>query len=223
MQHSPSISIQQNQPKLLDRVRDALRMKHYSLRTEASYINWIKQFIFFHDKKHPIDLGEAEINHFLTHLAVQKKVSASTQNQALCAIVFLYKNVLRKELGDFGPLIWAKKSKRLPVVLSNEEVSAVFNQLHGIHWIMGMLLYGSGLRLNECLQLRVKDIDFHYNQIFVRDAKGDKDRVTMLPEKVKEKLKDHLKRVKKLHEKDLETGYDIRTVQLKSLLNRVHG
>jgi len=147
MQHSPSLSIQQKKPKLLDQVRPVLRTKHYSLRTEESYVNWIKQFIFYHDKKHPLHLVEVEINHFLTHLAVQKKVSASTQNQALCAIVFLYKHVLRKEPGDFGPLIWAKKSKRLPVVFSNEEVSAIFNQLHRTHWIMAMLLYGSGIEI----------------------------------------------------------------------------
>jgi len=134
-------------------------------------------------------------------------VSASTQNQALCAIVFLYKHVLKRELGDFGNFAWAKKPKRLPVVLTKEEVKAVLRQLSGTNWIMAKLLYGSGLRLNECLQLRVQDIDFHYKQITVRNAKGEKDRVTMLPESVVEPLKRHLDFVKKLHEKDLKDGF----------------
>jgi len=194
-------------PKLLDQVRLILRTKHYSLRTEESYINWIKRFILFHDKRHPRAMGEKEINKFLTHLAVKEHLSASTQNQALCAIVFLYKHVLQMDLGDFGKIIWSKKSKRLPVVFSHEETKAVLNQLSGIHWLMATLLYGAGLRLSECLELRVKDVDFGYNQIIIRDAKGGKDRVTILPDKVKKPLRDHLREVKKIHEADLRIGF----------------
>jgi len=153
-------------------------------------------------------MGEKEINEFLTHLAVKEKVSASTQNQALCAIVFLYKHVLKIELGDFGNVTWAKKPVKLPVVFNREEVTKVLNQLSGMNLMMAMLLYGSGLRLSECLQLRVKDIDFQYKQIIVRSAKGDKDRVTLLPEYVIEPLKKHLNYVKLLHEKDMKDGFD---------------
>ena len=194
-------------PKLLDQVRLILRTKHYSLRTEESYINWIKRFIIFHNKMHPRTMGEEEINRFLTHLAVKEHLSASTQNQALCAIVFLYKHVLQKDLGDFGEIIWSKKSKKLPVVFSHKEAKAVIDQLSGIHWLMAMLLYGAGLRLSECLELRVKDVDFGYNQIIVRDAKGGNDRVTILPEKVKKPLRGHLREVKKIHEADLRIGF----------------
>ena len=152
-------------------------------------------------------MGAAEVNQFLTHLAVQEKVSASTQNQALCAIVFLYKQVLKKDLGDLGDLIWAKKPKKLPVVFTRKEVKAVLDQLSGVNWIMVNLLYGSGLRLLECLRLRVKDIDFDYNQIIIRDGKGQKDRVTALPEIIKKPLQEHLQKVKLLHEKDLQAGF----------------
>lgn len=184
-------------PRLLDQVRLILRTKHYSFRTEESYINWIKRFILFHNKKHPKDMGEKDINSFLTHLAVKERLSASTQNQALCAIVFLYKHVLKKEPGDFGDVIWSKKAKKIPVVFTQEEIKAVLDQLSGVHWIMAMLLYGAGLRLSECLGLRIKDVDFGYNQIIVRDSKGAKDRVTILPKKVKKPLREHLKEVKK--------------------------
>ena len=195
-------------PKLLDQVRDAIRTKHYSMKTEEAYVHWIKRFILFHNKRHPKEMGEKEINQFITHLAVKEKVSASTQNQALCAIVFLYKQVLKIELGDFGNIVWAKKPAKLPVVFDREEVSKVLNQLSGTNLIMAMLLYGSGLRLSECLQHRVKDIDFQYKQIIVRSAKGDKDRVTLLPEYVIEPLKKQLTYAKMLHEKDLKDGYD---------------
>ena len=198
---------EQRQPKLLDQVRHTLRTRHYSLRTEKSYLQWIRQYIFFHNKQHPARLGEEAIGQFLTHLAVNKRVSSTTQNQALCALVFLYKHVLGKELEDFGELVWAKKPKRLPVVFTREEARAVLNQLHGKYWIMAMLLYGAGLRKIECLRLRVKDIDFNTNQIIVRNTKGDKDRATMLPEKIKEPLKVYLKTVKQMHEKDLKNGY----------------
>jgi len=195
-------------PKLLDQVRGVIRTKHYSYRTEQNYAQWIKRFILFHKKRHPKEMGAKEINSFLTYLAVKGKVSASTQNQALCAIVFLYKHVLKIELGDLGNVIRAKKPAKLPVVFTKEEVTKVLNQLTGTNLIMAMLLYGSGLRLSECLQLRVKDIDFQYKQVIVRSAKGDKDRVTLLPEYLIEPLKQHLNYVKGLHEKDLRDGFN---------------
>ncbi|MFO7890780.1 MAG: phage integrase N-terminal SAM-like domain-containing protein, partial [bacterium] len=154
-------------PKLLDQVRQSLRTKHYSYRTEKSYVGWIRQFILFHGKRHPKDMGEEEINKFLTHLAVKRNVSASTQNQALCAIVFLYKHVLKKELGDFGDLVWAKKPTSIPVVLTKKEVKTILSELHGKPYLIGHLLYGSGLRLIEVLGLRVHNIDFDDNQITV--------------------------------------------------------
>lgn len=188
-------------PKLLDQVRQIIRIKHYSLRTEESYINWIKRFIFFHDKKHPIEMGEEEIGKFITYLAQNEKVSASTQNQALCAIVFLYKNVLQKELKNTISIYWSKRPKKLPVVFTKNEAIGVLDKLNGTHWLVAMLLYGSGLRLSESLELRVKDIDFGYNQIMVRDSKGEKDRTTMLPQKIIVPLKEHLNKVKKCMKK----------------------
>jgi site-specific recombinase XerD len=156
-----------NKPRLLDQVRQIIRVKHYSLRTEESYINWIKRFIFFHNKKHPIEMGEKEVGEFITHLAKNEKVSASTQNQALCAIVFLYKNVLNKELENTISIYWSKRAKKLPVVFTKSEAIAILNNLKGTHCLVGMLLYGSRLRLSESLELRVKDIDFGYNHIIV--------------------------------------------------------
>jgi len=194
----------QKKPKLLDQVRFTLKTKHYSLRTEDSYIHWIVKFILFHNKRNPKEMGAAEVNAFLTHLAVKDHVAASTQNQALCAIVFLYKRVLKQELGNLGDMVWAKKPKKLPVVLTKDEVKAVLNHLCDVNWIMAMLLYGSGLRLLECLRLRVKDVDFGYNQIVVRETKGNVDRVTMLSQCVKKPLQQHLEKVKRIHEADLE-------------------
>jgi len=159
-------------PKLLDQVRQVIRIKHYSLRTEESYINWIKRFIFFRNKKHPIGMGEEEICQFITYLAKNEKVSASTQNQALCAIVFLYKNILKKELENTISIYWSKRPKKLPVVFTRSEAIKVLNNLKGTHWLVGILLYGSGLRLSESLELRIKDIDFGYSEIVVRDSKG---------------------------------------------------
>lgn len=199
----------EQKPKLLDEVREAIRTRHYSLKTEEAYVHWIKRFILFHNKRHPRDMREREINQFITHLAVKENVSASTQNQALCAIVFLYKQVLKIELGDFGTIVWAKKRETEPVVFTKKETKAVLDQLSGMNWIMANLLYGAGLRLTECLQLRVKDIDFEYNQIAVRDSKGNKDRITVLPQVVKQPLQEHLKTVKKLHEKDLREGFGL--------------
>ncbi len=194
-------------PKLLDQVRSAIRIKHYSYRTEKTYLHWIRRFILFHNKRHPNEMGEEEITQFINYLATREKASASTQNLALCAIIFLYKNIIKQEIGDLQ-ILWAKKPKRLPVVFTRSEVKRVLDQLRGTNWLMANLLYGAGLRLTECLQLRVGDIDFEYKQVTVRNAKGEKDRVTMLPEKVIEPLKKHLKNVKLLHEKDVKNGYD---------------
>ncbi|MCK5032594.1 MAG: integron integrase, partial [Calditrichia bacterium] len=195
-------------PKLLDQVRSVLRVKHYSYRTEQSYIHWIKKYIYFNNKTHPKELDGKDIAKFISYLAVKEKVSSSTQNQALCALVFLYKQVFGLDLGEFPEIHWAKKPKKIPVVFSKSEVQTVLQNLSGIHWLMAMLLYGSGLRLNECLQLRIKDIDFEYKQITVRDGKGDKDRVTILPDKLIIPLKDQISYVKEVLEKDLKDGYD---------------
>ncbi|MCP3894666.1 MAG: tyrosine-type recombinase/integrase, partial [Bacteroides sp.] len=181
-----------SKPRLLDQVRNVIRCKHYSIRTEQSYIDWIKRYIFFHNKQHPEVLDDRHVSSFLTHLAVDKKVASSTQNQALCALVFLYHQVLNKELGHFDNLIRAKKPQKLPVVFTRNEVKQILIQLEGISWIMGQILYGAGLRLMECVRLRVKDIDFDYKQIVVRHGKGHKDRVTMLPDIIVEPLQRHL-------------------------------
>jgi integron integrase len=193
--------------KLLDQVRDVIRLKHYSIRTEEAYVTWIRRFILFHKKRHPSEMGEQEISEFLTHLAVQERVAASTQNQALNAIVFLYRAVLKRDLGEIRGIQWAKRPARLPVVFTKEEAKAVLDHLEGTKWLMASLLYGSGLRLMECLRLRVKDIEFIYRRIAVRDAKGDQDRVTILSDALIEPLHSHLKRVRALHKKDLEDGF----------------
>jgi integron integrase len=217
--NNSSARIQVNaKPKLLDQVRSAIRTRHYSIRTEEAYINWIRKFILFHNKRHPAEMGEAEIGQFITDLAVKKHMAASTQNQALSAILFLFNEVLQQEIGTIDNLVWAKRPKRLPVVLTREEVQAVMSYLSGTSWLMAMLLYGSGLRLMECLRLRVQDIDFTYKQITIRDAKGQKDRITMLPQILTDPLKQHLKKVKALHEKDLQAGYG--TVYLPNALER---
>ena len=192
--------------KLLDQVRHSIRLKHYSLRTEEAYIFWIKKYIRFHNLRHPSEMREAEVQQFLTHLAVAQTVAASTQNQALAAILFLYRNVLGIELQNIDA-VRAKKPKRLPVVFTQAEVREILGRLGGIPFIIASLLYGSGLRLTEALRLRVKDIDFQTNQITVREGKGEKQRVTMLPQTVKESLKVHLEAVKKIHEEDLRNGF----------------
>jgi integron integrase len=194
-------------PKLLDQVRNAIRVKHYSFRTEEAYTDWIRRFILFHDKRHPDSMGEEEVAQFLTHLAREGNVAASTQNQALSALLFLYKEVLKQEIGWLQQVERAKKPPKLPVVLSRDEVRQIFVHLKGMPKIMAGLLYGSGLRLMECVRLRVKDIDFAYAQITVRDAKGGKDRITMLPLNLAEPLRRHLFRVKAQHEQDLEDGF----------------
>jgi integron integrase len=191
---------------LLDQVREAIRTRHYSRRTEESYVAWIRRFIIFHGKRHPKEMGEAEISAFLSGLAVKSKVSVSTQNQALCAILFLYREVLKLDLCRLEDVVRAKISRRLPVVLTRDEVRIVLEQLCGTVPLMTTLLYGSGLRLLECARLRIKDVDFGSNRITVRAGKGDKDRVTLLPATVKDDLARHIERVRKQHQKDVEEG-----------------
>ena len=189
--------------RLLDRVCDALRIRHYSRRTERAYVGWIRRFILFHGKCHPAEVGATA---FLSALAVERKVSASTQNQALAALLFLYGYVLDVELPWLDDLVRAARPQRLPVVLSREEVRAVLQALHGTPRLMAVLLYGAGLRLLECARLRVKDVDFAARQIVVRQGKGDRDRVTLLPRAVAPALQRHLERVQGRHEYDLRAG-----------------
>ncbi len=195
-----------SQPKLLVRLRDAIRVRHMSLRTERAYLQWARRYILFHGKRHPLEMGEAEINAFLTHLAVEGQVSASTQTQALCGLLFLYRVVLAKEIGELE-LVRAKRMRRLPVVLTPDEVRSVLGHLQGVEHLFLTLLYGTGMRLMEGLRLRVKDIDMAGNQITIRDGKGGKDRVTMLPVKIKESLSRHLVEVRALHRTDLAEGF----------------
>ncbi len=166
--------------RLLDQMRQVLRLKHMSIRTEEAYASWVRQFILFHQKRHPKDMGAEEIRAFLTHVAVHDKVAASTQNNALCALLFLYRDVLKQAFPELGEIEWAKQPQRMPTGFSTAEVQAVLAQLTGVHWLMARLLYGAGLRLMECLRLRVKDVDFASTQITVREGKGGLDRVTML-------------------------------------------
>ncbi|NOT12198.1 MAG: integron integrase [Methylococcaceae bacterium] len=198
---------QPKSPRLLDQVVAKMRLKHYSLRTEKSYVDWIKRYIRHHDKRHPKDMGAAEVEAFLTHLAVERNVSASTQNQAKSALLFLYKEVLELELPWLDNVTQAKAPKRLPVVLTQAEVQAVLNRLDGTMWLVASLLYGSGLRIMEVLRLRVKDVDFARREVLVREGKGFKDRVTMLPVALAQPLKSHLVKVKALHEQDISAGY----------------
>lgn len=193
--------------KLLDQVRRAIRVRHYSIRTEHTYVDWITRFILFHNKRHPMEMAGAEINEFLSYLATDCNVSSSTQNQALCAISFLYKKVLEIDTGEWGEIVRAKKPKRLPVVLSKEETDAIINSMKGTVRLMTVLMYGTGMRIIELIRLRVKDIDFNDGIIVVRDGKGAKDRVVPLPVSTIQPLKEHLARVKCLHEKDLADGY----------------
>ncbi|HKI85840.1 MAG TPA: integron integrase [Thermoanaerobaculia bacterium] len=192
-------------PKLLDRVRDALRVRHMSPKTEKAYVHWIRQFILFHDKRHPQEMAEEEVTAFLTHLATARHVSASTQNQALSALLFLYRYILGRELGDLDA-IRAKRPKRVPVVLTRGEVLRLLDNMTGVPRLVATLLYGAGLRLQEALTLRVKDLDFSFHEITVRSGKGDKDRVTMFPVVLEESLHKHLMRVQALHGRDLVCG-----------------
>jgi integron integrase len=188
-------------------VRDAIKRLHYSDRTEETYVHWIKRFIYFSGKRHPAELGADEVTAFLNYLARERDVAAATQNQALAALLFLYKEALGTPLPWLTQLERAKRPVHVPSVLSREEVTRLLAAMQGTKWLMASLLYGAGLRLRECLKLRVKDVDFGYRQILVRDGKGAKDGVTMLPQSVIEPLQQHLARVRLLHERDLADGY----------------
>jgi integron integrase len=201
VEHTPSPG-----PRLLEEVRGCLRVRHYSYRTEEQYLQWIRRFILFHGKRHPAEMGGAEVEAFLTHLAVDRTVSASTQNQAKAAILFLYREVLARELPWLDGVVQAKSPRHLPVVLTEEEVRAVLAKLTGTNWLLASLLYGAGLRLMEAVRLRVKDLDFARREIIVRDGKGARDRVTMLPARLVEPLRGHLVRARMLHEQDLAAG-----------------
>lgn len=194
-------------PKLLDRVRERIRLKHYSVRTEEVYVQWVKRFVLHHGKRHPAQMGAAEVEAFLTHLAVVGRVAAATQNQARSALLFLYKEVLGSALPWLDNVEQAKRPKRLPVVLTPDEARALMARLDGAHWLVAALLYGAGLRLMEALRLRVQDVDFKRREIVVRQGKGFKDRVTMLPEAALGRLADHLLAVRALHAQDLAEGF----------------
>ncbi len=202
----PARSESSSAPRLLDQVRGKIRLKHYSIRTEQAYLDWIKRFIRHFDKRHPRELGADEVEAFLTHLAVAGKVAASTQNQAKSALLFLYREVLEVQLPWLDNVAQAKTPKRLPVVLTRAETQSVLMRLKGTHWLIASLLYGTGLRLMEGLRLRVKDVDFSRGEILVRDGKGFKDRVTMLPATLAQPLKEHLAKVNALHQRDLAGG-----------------
>lgn len=193
--------------KLLDKVRQCIRLKGYSIRTEKSYVSWIKRFILFHGKRHPQEMGKSEIEAFLSHLVMKRNVASSTQNQAFNAILFLYNHVLGIDMPQDINALRSKKPVRVPTVMTREETLKLIAMMHGTHQLMAKLIYGCGMRVMECIRLRVKDIDFELNQIIVRDGKGKKDRITVLPDSVKPALKEHLIYVKKLHQADLARGY----------------
>jgi integron integrase len=194
-------------PRLLDEVRISARLRHLSLRTEKAYVQQIKRYIVFHGKKHPREMNEQHVREYLSHLAVARTVSASTQNVALAALLFLYRDVLKQKLDRIEDIERARTTRRMPVVFTRSEVRSVLNNLSGIAYLAAALMYGSGLRLMECLRLRVKDIDFSYQQILVRSGKGDKDRVVPLPAKLREPLRKQLIKVKLIHQQDLQEGF----------------
>jgi integron integrase len=200
-------SVEGQPPRLLDQVRELIRIRHYSLRTEQAYVQWIRRYINFHGKRHPREMGADELTAFLSDLALRRNVAAATQNQALNAILFLYRDVLKITLPWLNDVQRAKKPQRLPTVLTRREVAALLAQLERTNWLMAALIYGGGLRLLECLRLRVKDIDFHYKQVLIRDAKGQKDRVTVLAANLIDPLRSHLAAVRNLHERDLAEGF----------------
>lgn len=205
-------------PKLLERVRRELQARHYSVRTEAAYVYWVRRFVIFHGVRHPDEMGEAHINEFLTHLAVEEHVAASTQTQALSGLLFMYRWVLGRELKDVGAVIRARGPRRLPVVMTRREVRSVLNAMPEDKRLVGSLLYGAGLRLLECLRLRVKDLDFERHEVLVRDGKGAKDRVTTLPESLVPVLRAHLRWVREVHEGDVSEGWG--SVQMPTALDR---
>jgi integron integrase len=204
---SPAEGAAAQSPRLLDRVREAVRARHYSLRTEEAYVGWTRRYVLFHKKRHPQEMGEVEINAFLSDLAVRLRVGASTQNQALSALLFLYRRVLRKEIGPLEGLVRAKRPARLPAVLTVAEVRSVVERLHGTPRLIALLLYGTGMRLLECLRLRVKDVEFAFNRIVVREPKGRHDRLVPLPDSVRPTLVTWLSTVKKRHLEDLAAGF----------------
>jgi integron integrase len=205
-------------PRLLDQVREAIRVRHYSYRTEQSYLGWIRRFVLFHNKRHPAEMGAPEVEAWLSHLAQERNVAAATQSQALGAILFLYKNVLRVELPWLDGVVRANRPRRLPVVLTEREVRDVLSRLEGVNALIGGLLYGSGVRLMECLRLRVKDLDFGYSQITVREGKGAKDRTTVLPGSLKAGLRQHLIHVQQWHRQARDQG--LAGVELPQALDR---
>ena len=207
-----------DKPRLMDRLREAIRVRHYSLRTEEAYRQWVRRFILFHGKRHPESMGEPEVSAFLSHLAVDRNVAASTQNQALSAILFLYTHVFGRDLDWLEGVIRAKQPRRLPVVLSREEVQRVLREMTGINGLLARLMYGTGMRAMESLQLRVKDVDFAYRQIIIREGKGNKDRVTPLPDALVVPLQTQLEQVRDLHNRDLAEGFG--TVYLPHALAR---
>ncbi len=201
-----TLGTQPNPPRLLDQVRQAIRTRHYSRRTEKACVGWVRRFVIHHGKRHPREMGAAEVTTFLTHLAVQKKVSASTQNQAFSALLFLYRDVLGRKLEELEQTMRAKRPTRLPVVLTRDEVRRVLVQLRGTPWLMASLMYGAGLRLLECARLRIKDLDLDKREIVVRDGKGAKDRVTVLPGALVERLRAQVAMAWRRHEQDLAAG-----------------
>ena len=217
LQPLPAVSTG-GKPKLLEQVRQLLRVRHYSLRTEEAYVAWIRRYILFHGKRHPLELAETEVSAFLSALATEGKVAASTQNQALSALLFLYKEVLQRELAFIGGVVRVKRPPKLPVVLDPGEVRAVLARLRAPYRLMAELLYGSGLRLLECLRLRIKDVDFQYLHVVVRETKGGKDRRTMLPVSLVPTLRAHLEEVRRWHLADLAAGFG--TVHLPGALER---
>jgi integron integrase len=202
-----SAGLKQGKPRLLDQVRLRMRLRHYSLRTEDAYISWIRRYILYHGKRHPSELNEKHVSDFLTNLAIHGRVAASTQNQALNALLFLYKEILGTELGFVSNALRVKRPPKVPAVLSPQEVRAVLSQMDGQYRLMAQLLYGSGLRLLECLRLRVKDVDLEYLHITVRDPKGGRDRKTMLPVSLAPAMCEHLDKVKARHQQDLREGF----------------
>lgn len=194
-------------PKLLDRVRHAVRVRHYSIRTESAYVDWIKRFILYHGKRHPAEMGAAEVTHFLSYLAAERQVSASTQNQARSALLFLYREVLGLQLPWLDDVVAAKPSQRLPVVLTPQEVRSLLAEMSGAGALVAALLYGTGMRLLEGLRLRVKDVDFTRREVLVRQGKGGKDRVTVLPENLVLPLKAQMDKARALHQRDMDAGF----------------
>jgi integron integrase len=205
--HFYEVTMKSLNSSFLTAVQEEIRFRHYSIRTEEAYLGWVKRFILFHHKLHPSTMGVVEVKQFLNHLAIERKVASSTQNQALNALVFMYRHVLKQPFENMEGLVYAKRKINVPTVLSKTEVRAILSQLTGIQWLLVSLLYGSGLRVMECVRLRVKDFDFNYQTIIVRNGKGNKDRVVTLPEPIVSPLKNHLNVVKDQFQRDLDAGY----------------